>query len=115
MKLIIAGSREVSVTSKMIDAAIAESFPTKPTEIVSGLAKGPDRAGKRWAEENGVNLALFPANWKGEGRAAGHLRNYRMAKYGDALLAFWDGKSRGTKGMLDEMRKLHKTVAVYRV
>ena len=32
---------------------------------------------------------------------AGPLRNEKMARVADALIAFWDGKSRGTKNMID--------------
>jgi hypothetical protein len=35
-----------------------------------------------------------------------------MAVYGDELLAFWDGRSPGTKHMIDTMTGLEKPVHV---
>ena len=47
-------------------------------------------------------MRVFPADWDKYGKRAGYLRNVQMAEYADALLAFWDGESRGTKNMIDE-------------
>jgi hypothetical protein len=36
-----------------------------------------------------------------------------MAQYADALVAVWDGESRGTDHMIGEMQKLGKPVSVH--
>ena len=46
-------------------------------------------------------IKRFPADWENLGRGAGYVRNVQMAFYADALIAFWDGESRGTKHMID--------------
>lgn len=82
------------------------------TEIVSGMAKGADNLGVAWARFIGLPCAEFPADWEEHGRAAGPIRNAEMAEYADALVAFWDGKSRGTKNMIDQAIKRSLLVKV---
>jgi hypothetical protein len=87
-------------------------YCSKLGEIVSGCAKGVDTVGERWAEGRNQKLTRFPANWDKYRKAAGIIRNEEMAAYADGLIAFWDGESRGTKHMIDTMRKLKKPVVV---
>lgn len=70
-------------------------------EIVGGRAKGADTMGEAYAAKYWHPFTPFPADWKTHGRSAGFIRNKQMADYADALIAFWDGKSRGTKHMID--------------
>lgn len=105
MKVIIAGSRSFCDYSRL--KSVLATIPAI-TEVVCGEARGADSLGRRWAEENGIPIKSFPAQWDVYGRAAGHIRNRKMGDYADYLVAFWDGKSKGTKGMIDYMRKLGK-------
>jgi len=109
MKLIIAGSR-----TNCPDPGFIEHMRIyngiRVSEVVSGTAKGADRAGENWATLYNKSVKRFPANWDKFGKAAGHIRNSEMAKYGDALLLIWDGESRGSKNMKDTMLKLNKPV-----
>lgn len=73
-------------------------------EIVCGMQEGADLLGKRWAEEHGYKVAEFEADWDKFGKKAGPIRNAQMAKYANALIAFWDGKSRGTADMIEKMK-----------
>ena len=76
-------------------------------EIVSGAYyRGADKLGEQYAKERGFKITRFPANWNKYGKAAGPKRNEQMANYADALIAFWDGKSRGTKNMIDFAEQL---------
>jgi hypothetical protein len=114
MKLLIAGSREYPVNGNFADK-MAEfvSAYGMPSEIVSGhCSKGPDEAGERWAKANKVPLKIFPANWDEHGKAAGPIRNRKMAPYCDRALIFWDGKSRGSKNMIEELQKNNKPYTV---
>jgi hypothetical protein len=70
-------------------------------EIVSGTANGADKLGEKYATEKGHQIKQFPADWDKYGKSAGYRRNAEMAKYSDLLIAFWDGKSKGTKHMID--------------
>ena len=72
-----------------------------PIEIISGMAKGADTLGIRYAEEHKLTMVLYPANWKKYPRMAGILRNMNMLLTATHLVAFWDGKSHGTKHMIE--------------
>jgi hypothetical protein len=113
MKTIIAGTRTMTDISVMEEAIGASGFTI--AEVVSGGAPGGDALGERWAEENGIPATRFPADWKRYGRKAGPIRNQAMSEYADALIAVWDGKSRGTKAMMREGRRRGLQVCVYRV
>lgn len=82
--------------------------------IISGHASGADALGERYAQERGFQLETFPADWKALGRAAGPIRNARMASAANALIAFWDGKSRGTKNMIETAKNHNLKVVVVR-
>ncbi len=98
MRVIIAGSRGITDLATVAKAYRASGF--EATEIVSGMASGVDRLGETFAKSEGIPIKQFPANWS-LGKKAGYLRNVEMANYADALVAVWDGKSRGTKHMID--------------
>lgn len=68
--------------------------------VVCGKARGADTLGEKYANERGYDVHYFPADWDRYGKAAGYIRNEEMAKNADALVAFWDGKSHGTKNMI---------------
>lgn len=82
--------------------------------IISGHASGADALGERYAQERGFQLETFPADWKAHGRAAGPIRNARMASAANALIAFWDGKSRVTKNMIEIAKNHNLKVVVVR-
>jgi hypothetical protein len=75
------------------------------SEVVSGGARGIDQLGERWARDSGVPIKTFEPNWDKFGRSAGMIRNVEMARYADALIAIWDGKSRGTRHMIEQAKK----------
>ena len=77
----------------------------KPTAIICGMANGADLMGKRYAEENDIPVMEYPAEWDKYGKTAGYIRNTEMADVADAVIAFWDGKSEGTKHMIETSQK----------
>ena len=102
MKIIIAGSRSITDYNSLVDSIIESNFII--TEVISGHANGVDKLGEKYAKENRIPLKIFEAQWKISGRRAGYLRNIDMARHADALIAIWDGKSKGTKMMIDIAR-----------
>lgn len=100
-KVIIAGGRnfnDYEILRQFCDTILSTHTNI---EIVSGTANGADKLGERYAEEYGYSISKFPADWNRYGKKAGYLRNAQMAEYADVLIAFWDGKSKGTKHMID--------------
>jgi hypothetical protein len=114
MKVIIAGSRTCVEISHVEEAIKAAGFDI--TEAVSGTARGVDTLGERWAQLHGIPIKRIPADWPKYGKRAGFIRNGEMAKYADALIAIWDGESRGTGHMiaLTENRGLKVHVYYFR-
>lgn len=108
MRVIIAGSRALANKPHLIGKAVYDSGFCDITEVVSGTARGIDRLGEEWAQVNGKKIRLFPADWHRLGKSAGMVRNRDMARYADALIAIWDGSSRGTGNMISAMEKLNK-------
>ena len=99
MRTIVAGSRGVT-DIRQLHAALIECGWV-PSVVISGGARGADRLGEEWAKQIGLPLEIYPADWDRYGKSAGHRRNAEMAAVADALIALWDGSSRGTKGMID--------------
>jgi hypothetical protein len=116
MRIIIAGGRDFSdyeLLHKECDRIIKsllEWEEVKPEiEVVSGTANGADLMGENWARQHRINVKRFTPNWNGLGKRAGYVRNEQMALYAKedngVLIAFWDGKSKGTKYMIDLAKK----------
>jgi hypothetical protein len=112
MRTIIAGSRDLTNPSLIDEAVNQANFLI--TEVISGAARGVDTNGERWARLNNIPVRRFPAEWAKHGKKAGYLRNEEMAANADALIAIWDGKSRGTKHMIDIATRLGLKVHIFR-
>lgn len=106
MKFIIAGSRDATDYEHCLTGVWkARAFGFEPTMIVSGMARGADMLGVRYALEHDLPLIRMPANWKELGRSAGHMRNAEMARIGEVLVAIWDGVSPGTHNMIQTAKR----------
>lgn len=118
VKIIIAGGREFKdykLLKERCDYYLSKAVKRGyDIEIVSGTARGADKLGERYAKERGYKIAYFPADWS-QGKSAGYKRNEQMAIYADALIAFWDGDSRGTNHMINlaKEHKLHVRIVNY--
>src|SRR3954470_22491542 len=110
LRVIVAGSR--NVTEFYIVARALNCCKLNIGEVVSGCARGVDSLGEQWARLSGIKVKQFPADWNAHGRGAGFIRNIEMARYADALVAIWDGKSPGTKHMIETAVKLGLIVKV---
>lgn len=114
MKTIIAGSRDIpNALDCVTDAVMSSGYYI--TEIISGGARGIDMAGEAYAALNAVPIVRFPADWNKHGKSAGFIRNTQMAEYAQALIAVWDGESRGTKHMIEEARRCGLQIYVHQI
>ena len=116
MKVIIAGSRDIA-REQVLDILDGMDNIECISEVVSGGADGVDSAGEDWAENrpDPIKVVQFLPEWNKYGRAAGPIRNKQMAEYADMLIAIWNGSSRGTKNMIEQMEKLGKPVILYKI
>lgn len=106
MKLAIIGSRNLEISD------LGKYIPKGVGEIVSGGAKGIDTCARAFAMENGISLTEFLPDYKSYGRAAPLKRNLEIIDYADEILAFWDGKSKGTEFVINKAKKQNKKVTV---
>ena len=109
MKYIIAGGRDFS--NHGVLERVLKNFPDIDT-VISGCAPGADTLGAEWAAAHHVAVQTFPAYWNVYGKSAGFIRNAEMGEHADALIAFWDGKSKGTKNSIDIAEELNKKLYV---
>ena len=115
-RVIIAGSRSFNNYALLREhclSVLQEKMKTHRVIIVSGHARGADSLGERFANELGFPFELHPAKWRLLGKAAGMVRNAEMAKCSDALIAFWDGESRGTRHMINFAKKRGLDISVF--
>ena len=110
MKILIAGSRSIADYDLLVK--VINKLNWKITEIVSGGAYGVDKLGIRYAKENNIKCTMFLPDWDTHGKKAGILRNKDMVEYADALIALWDGESKGTKFTIDYAKQKKLTVHV---
>lgn len=106
MKVAVIGSRGLSVSD------LGRYLPENTTEIVSGGAKGVDTSAREYALAHGIKLTEFLPEYTKYGRSAPLKRNIAIIEYSDIVLAFWDGKSIGTKFVIDNCHRLGVEVRV---
>ena len=118
LRIIVAGSRDFKDYPLLRDTLIDYLEVMDDTDVVdnpsqvkfiSGTCRGADALGEHFAYTYEYEVIRFPAAWDIYGKSAGYRRNAEMAKYASeaygVLFAFWDGKSRGTKHMIDLANK----------
>ncbi len=114
MKVIIAGTRykdkdeNIPFDDYNLVVKTIEDSGFTITEVVSGTATGVDRLGEQWARANNIPIKEMPADWNRYGRSAGPFRNKAMAEYADAAIVIWDGKSPGSRNMIENMIRRKK-------
>lgn len=120
LRIIVAGSRDFR-NYQLLSDTIMEFLADKDdsdivdnpsyVKFISGTARGADILGEQFAYTYGYDIVRFPADWDNLGKKAGYVRNAEMAKFAvedgnyGVLIAFWDGKSKGTKYMIDLAKK----------
>lgn len=113
-KVIVAGSRNYYNKDFIYNKLdILLSKINKPVQIVSGLAKGVDSIAVDYANDRGLSIKTFVANWDEYGKKAGILRNIEMGDYADALVAFRLNNSVGTSHMIDYAKTKNLKIRIY--
>lgn len=109
-KLIIAGSRDFNDYQLLKNSLKKKNISC----IISGMARGADSLGVRYAKEHNIPLVEVPAKWDLYGKSAGYKRNLEMAEMATACICFWDGQSKGTAHMIDIAKKKNLLLKVVR-
>lgn len=108
MKVAVIGSRGLTVDD------LGKYLPPDTTEIISGGAKGIDTCARDYANAHGIKLTEFLPEYDKYGRGAPLKRNITIIKNSDLVLAFWDGKSHGTKYVIDNCKRLGVEVKIFK-
>lgn len=106
MKVAIVGSRSA------VSVDIASALESRPSEIISGGAVGVDTLAAEYARANGIKLSEYRPDYDRYGRRAPHVRNRQMVMDADMVLAFWDGKSKGTESSINQARRQGKPLKI---
>ena len=107
VRVAVIGSRGLSLHH------IADYLPKGTTQIISGGAKGVDACVKSYAMLHGIPYLEFLPDYRRYRKGAPIRRNLQIAENADLVIALWDGKSHGTKNMIDLCRKLGVPVRVH--
>lgn len=81
--------------------------------FVSGGAKGADSLAETYARSCKIPIEVIKPDWEQFGRSAGMIRNREIIKAADIVVAFWDGRSRGTKNSIDRAFSAKKYCFVF--
>lgn len=117
-KVVIGGCRDFTdyrILCDFVDACLVRVAARTDICILSGGCRGVDEMGERYAAEHGYAVERFPADWKRHGRAAGPIRNRQMVDAADCVIAFWDGRSRGTASLIAYTKEQKKPLRVKRI
>ena len=112
MKLAVVGSRGFLDYKKLRNEIIRNFEISDLTEIVSGGANGADSLAEIFSREFDKKMTVVVPNWNRYGKSAGMIRNRTIIDCADCVIAFWDGKSKGTKNSIDLAKKQNKPVIV---
>ncbi len=108
MKIAITGSRTWTNAQKIDD----ELEKLEITELLHGGAEGADQMAAAWATLKGVKVTEIKPNYTKNGPAAPHIRNADLVKLADQVLAFWDGKSKGTGSTIAKAKRAGKLLKI---
>ncbi len=112
MRIAIVGSREYPQCDR-VWAFVEKLARERPdTIIVSGGAQGPDTVAAVAGRWYGLTVEEIKPNWEEFGLEAGFERNVRIVARADRIVAFWDGKSGGTKDTIECAQETGKKVLV---
>ncbi len=109
MKLAIVGSRDLMVEDMGVYVGVEYD------EIISGGARGIDTCAAEFAAEKGIRFTVFLPDYEKYGRAAPIVRNREIVDAADAVLAFWYGKSNGTRSVIRYCEKKGVSCRVIRL
>ena len=104
-KVVVAGSRNFDDYNRLSSELDKYLEGKNNVTIISGTARGADKMGEKYAAEHGFKIEQFPAEWDKYHQGAGLIRNKEMVHNADAVVAFWDNESAGTKHIIEYARQ----------
>ncbi len=111
-KIAVGGSR--SIDSYQLVSNVLDCLLLPGDIVLSGNAPGADRLGERYAKEHGLEFKIIPSEWDKHGLKATMMRNEVLLKAADCIIIFWDGRSEGSRHMLEIAKRAKKLLAEVR-
>lgn len=109
LNVAVIGSRKWQ--DKNLVFSFLDFHENKIKTITSGNAvSGPDKMGVKWGRKNNKEIVEFNPDKKR--KHPFHYRNRLIAENCDIVIAFWDGRSSGTKYTIDYATRLGKKVII---
>ena len=115
IRIVIGGCRDFNDYNffcKYVDMYLKKIKENNQIIILSGHCRGVDIMAEKYAEERQYKLEIYFADWEKYGKFAGPKRNREMVLNADYVIAFWDGKSRGTKSLIEYAKQYKKPIRV---
>ncbi len=112
--LAVSGSRGITDAS-LVQAAVRWAMSDVGATVVhvGDCPRGVDPRVVAYAKGNGIEHRVFRADWDRHGKPAGPIRNREMLQGANALLAVWDGKSRGTLNAIKTAEAMRLPVVIF--
>ena len=111
-KIAIVGSRNFSDLKEVDKYLTLYKFINKDFKIITGGAIGVDKQAEKWAFDNKIKCKIIrPINSKNKINYL--FRNIEIITMSDIVCVFWDGKSKGTKFVIDYCNSRYKELIVY--
>lgn len=116
MRTIIAGTRNINSYQQVCNAiSAAELYGISCKHIITGGCRGVDTLGINYAKNNNIEFTIYNADWNLYGKSAGPIRNEIMSRNADALIAIWDGKSKGTADMIKKAENENLIIYIHKI
>ncbi len=104
MNIAVIGSRTL-VDYNLVEETLLASVNPEEDTIISGGATGADQLGEHFANEYHIKKIVHKPDYKQYGKAAPFIRNQLIIDDADYVIAFWDGKSKGTADTILKAQK----------
>jgi len=115
LKLGIVGSRTFD-NYNLLEKEIFNQISLEAIEcVISGGARGADTLAEKFADKYNIPKMIYKANWDKYGNIAGFLRNNDIVKNSDFIIAFWNGRSRGTQDTMTKAQASNKKLWIVRL
>lgn len=109
------GKRMAKSQRRLVRSYIKKMYKIRPNvRFLIGCAEGVDKVARRYCRKKGIPYKKFKADWK-QGNHAGHMRNADMVNIARQGLAFWDGKSPGTRDCIERLNRKKRVVHIARL
>jgi hypothetical protein len=117
MKLAVIGSRDFTEYDFFKEKLeyLTQNIEEDIVYVSGGCKNSADELIKKYCKENNYELIEFLPDYKQYGKAATHIRNSQIVEFSDALIAFFNGSSPGSKSTISKAKKKGLKVKIVKI